>query len=180
MTEAGASWGSDNVGKSSSMSITSSRPSSSLEEQEDKHMNMTVSWSRLQTVGPVLHRPRVICVFIHVIEDFVWAALCWGVPCVQFDLPEFDLLVPRPSAVLPELIGSLWVNPRLTHVPGNNNGKRKKIKQWKLVSLFFYLENMHLCQNIFRLLCVCLLGDFFDVSVIGQSVLPIVYLFLSP
>lgn len=76
-------------------------------------------------------------VVIHVIEDLVWAALCWGVPGMQFDLPEFDLLVPGPSAVLPKLIGSLWVNPCLTHVPGNKKGKRKP------VCLFFYLENMH-------------------------------------
>lgn len=64
-------------------------------------------------------------IFLHVIEDFVLAALCWGVPGVQFDLPQFDLLVPGATAVLPELIGSLWVNTWLTHVSGNKERKTR-------------------------------------------------------
>lgn len=58
-------------------------------------------------------------IVLHVIEDFVLAFLCWRVPCVQFDLPQFNLLIPGATAVLPELIGRLWMNACLTHVSAN-------------------------------------------------------------
>lgn len=54
---------------------------------------------------------------LHVVENL--ALLCWGVPGMQFDPPKFDLLVPRAAAVLPELVGCLWVNAWLTHVSTN-------------------------------------------------------------
>lgn len=43
---------------------------------------------------------------------------------MKFDLPQFDLLIPGAAAVLLELIGSLWVNARLTHVSATKWGKR--------------------------------------------------------
>lgn len=64
-------------------------------------------------------------VFLHVVQDIVLAVLCWGVPGVQFDLPQLDLLVPGAAAVLPELIGSLRVNTRLTYVSGKKTGEVK-------------------------------------------------------
>lgn len=64
--------------------------------------------------------------FLHVILDFVLVPLCWGVPGVQFDFPQLDLLVPGATTVLPELIGSLWVNTWLTHVSANKKGKNTK------------------------------------------------------
>lgn len=57
---------------------------------------------------------------------------------MQFDLPQFDLLIPRATAVLPELIGSLWVYTRLTHVSGNKDGEQGK------QGLKFYLFTEHL------------------------------------
>lgn len=37
---------------------------------------------------------------------------------MEFDLPQFDLLVPGATAVLPELVGRLGVNARLPLVSG--------------------------------------------------------------
>lgn len=45
---------------------------------------------------------------------------------MQLDLPQFDLLIPGAAAVLPELIGSLWMNARLTHVSANNVKKKNE------------------------------------------------------
>ena len=73
--------------------------------------------------------------YLRVIEAFVLAVCCWGVPGMQFDLPEFDLLVPWATAVLPELIRSLWVNTWLTHVSG-----KKKVK-------------LIVCKSLFRTTC---------------------------
>lgn len=42
---------------------------------------------------------------------------------MQFDLPQFDLLVPRATTVLPELVGRLWVNTRLPHVSEREEGE---------------------------------------------------------
>lgn len=42
---------------------------------------------------------------------------------MEFDLPQFDLLVPRATTVLPELVGCLWVNTGLPHV---SEGRRVK------------------------------------------------------
>lgn len=64
-------------------------------------------------------------IFLHIIKDIVLALFCWGVPGMQFDLPQFDLLVPRATTVLPELIWSLWMKTWLTHVSGNKNSKCK-------------------------------------------------------
>lgn len=43
---------------------------------------------------------------------------------MQLDLPQFDLLVPRAPAVLPELVGRLGVNARLPHVPADRREKQ--------------------------------------------------------
>lgn len=59
---------------------------------------------------------------------------------MQRHLPQFDLLVPRSSTVLLELVGSPGMNARLSEVP------------W----------------------------DFLDVAVVGDGVLPVVDLLLSP
>lgn len=59
-----------------------------------------------------------------VVQGFVLAFFHWGVPGVELDLPQFDLLVPRAPAVLPELVGRLWVNARLTHVSGDRREKQ--------------------------------------------------------
>lgn len=49
---------------------------------------------------------------------------------MELDLPQFDLLVPRATAVLPELVGRLWVNAGLSHV---SEGRwEKQIEQVEL------------------------------------------------
>lgn len=48
----------------------------------------------------------------------VTAVFYGGVPRVQLDLPQFDLLVPGATAVFLELVGRPGVHSRLPQVPG--------------------------------------------------------------
>lgn len=55
---------------------------------------------------------------------------------MKFDLPQFDLLVPRTPAVLPELVGRLGVNAGLPHVSAGWTEEQVFFKQeetfWRL------------------------------------------------
>ena len=53
----------------------------------------------------------------HVLQDRLLALFSGGVPGVQLNPPQFDLLVPGATAVLSELVGRPGVNARLPQVP---------------------------------------------------------------
>lgn len=109
---------------------------------------------------------------LHAICCFVLALLCWGVPSMQFYLPQFYLLVPWAPAVFPKLIWCLGMNTGLTHVSDIQNEKVMSIP----LPLTWTTDQQRTEGGGDR----SILWDFFDISVIGQCVLAVVYLLLSP
>lgn len=97
---------------------------------------------------------------------------------MKFDFPQFYLLVPGAAAVFLKFVGSSWMNPWFSQVPGIRS---ERIKGWYFS--FYTLSTPSFIKRYSAITTHTILYSlwhFFNVSVIGKSVLPIVNLLLSP
>lgn len=95
---------------------------------------------------------------------------------MKFDFPQFDLLVPGAAAIFLKFVGSSWMNAWFSQVPG--------IRSERIIDVlrcFLLLFSHSVLPGSVKAPPVSYsLWNFFNVSVVGERVFPVVNLLLSP